>query len=335
MEIEHVVLIGIDGFSSKSLEYVDLPTIKSIMEDGSYTLTKRSVLPSSSAPNWASMFMGVPTEIHGYTQWGSQTPEIPGYYEYEKNIFPTIFQILKQQKSNYTQGYVYEWEGMKYLADTLSFDYHEISQDYLDNKTRLADMACSYIQDSKPNMMAVIFASPDDMGHKYGFTSQEYYQDLLHVDNEIARIIRAYKLLGIFDKTVFIITSDHGGIDKNHGGVTLDEMETPFIIYGNGLKKGYKIEGLMMQYDIAPTIADIYGVEIPDIWRGKSIYQQIHDNSSINTSSDEEIEYTPEITETIYYDMQGNKYHRKPKHGLFIRKEIYTNGKMSSTKVIH
>lgn len=75
---QHVVLIGVDGWGAYSVPKAhDIPNIKYFMENGCYTLTDRSVLPSSSAINWASMFMGVPTEMHGYTQWNSQRPEIP------------------------------------------------------------------------------------------------------------------------------------------------------------------------------------------------------------------------------------------------------------------
>lgn len=73
-----------------------MPTISQLRNKGSYTLKKRSVLPSSSAPNWASMFMGVPTELHGYTQWGSKEPEIESPVETKNNIPPTIFQIAKK-----------------------------------------------------------------------------------------------------------------------------------------------------------------------------------------------------------------------------------------------
>ena len=54
-----------------------MPTVKGLMAKGCYTLQKRTVLPSSSAVNWASMFMGAGPELHGYTQWGSRTPELP------------------------------------------------------------------------------------------------------------------------------------------------------------------------------------------------------------------------------------------------------------------
>ena len=67
---KHVVLIGLDGWGAYSVPKADIPTIKQLMADGAYTLEKRSALPSSSAINWASMFMGAGPELHGYTQWG-------------------------------------------------------------------------------------------------------------------------------------------------------------------------------------------------------------------------------------------------------------------------
>lgn len=64
---KHVILIGMDGWRAYSVPKADIPAIKSLMTNGCYTLHSRSVLPSSSAINWASMFMGVGTELHGYT----------------------------------------------------------------------------------------------------------------------------------------------------------------------------------------------------------------------------------------------------------------------------
>lgn len=73
---KHVVLIGLDGWGAYSVPKAEIPTIKQMMADGAYTLEKRSALPSSSAINWSSMFMGAGPELHGYTTWGSRTPGI-------------------------------------------------------------------------------------------------------------------------------------------------------------------------------------------------------------------------------------------------------------------
>ena len=60
---QHVILVGFDGWGAYSLPKADMPNVKKLMADGCYTLDKRTVLPSSSAPNWASMFMGAPVEL--------------------------------------------------------------------------------------------------------------------------------------------------------------------------------------------------------------------------------------------------------------------------------
>ena len=76
-----------------------MPNIKRLMQGVAYTLKKRAVLPSLSAVNWASMFMGAGPELHGYTEWGSKTPELPSRVVTENNIFPTIFGLLRKADS--------------------------------------------------------------------------------------------------------------------------------------------------------------------------------------------------------------------------------------------
>jgi arylsulfatase A-like enzyme len=69
------------------------------------------------------------------------------------------------------------------------------------------------------------------------------------------------------------VTSDHGGIERKHGGRSMMEMETPFIIAGKNVKNIGEFSRPMMQYDFAPTVAEIFGLETPDTWRGKSMSQ--------------------------------------------------------------
>ena len=48
---KHVFVIAFDGWGSYSMEHVDMPNTRSLMAEGCYTLHKRTVLPSDSAPN--------------------------------------------------------------------------------------------------------------------------------------------------------------------------------------------------------------------------------------------------------------------------------------------
>lgn len=270
---QHVIYIGLDGWGSYSVEKADMPTVKGLMAKGCYTLQKRTVLPSSSAVNWASMFMGAGPELHGYTTWGSQTPDLPSRVILKNNIFPTIFQLYRDVNPEAEIGVLYEWGGIKYLVDTLSTSYHAQAPDYTQHPTALCEMAEKYIREKKPALAAICFDNPDHVGHADGHDTPEYYAKLKELDGYIARIVKAVDEAGMTDETIFIITADHGGIGKGHGGITMQEMETPFIIAGKGVKAGGEFQESMMQYDVASTMAYIFALQQPQVWIGRPMTQ--------------------------------------------------------------
>lgn len=269
----HVVLIGLDGWGAYSVEKADMPQVKKLMAEGSYTLKKRSVLPSSSAVNWASMFMGAGPELHGYTEWGSQTPELPSRVVDEDGIFPTVFGLLHRAAPKAEIGCIYEWDGIRYVVDTLALTYDKHVSEASKEPEATARYAAEYIKRSKPNLVGVIFDNPDHVGHADGHDTPAYYQVLTKLDGYIGQIVEAVKEAGILDDTVFIITADHGGINKGHGGKTMEEMETAFIISGKNIKKGYNFTESMMQFDVAPTVAWIFNLQQPQVWIGRPMKQ--------------------------------------------------------------
>lgn len=270
---KHVIYIGLDGWGAYSVSKADMPAVKELMEKGCYTLKKRTVLPSSSAVNWASMFMGAGPELHGYTEWGSQTPELPSRVILKHNIFPTIFQIYRDANPDAEIGVLSEWGGIQFLVDTLSTSHHAVAPDYNKYPTALCEMAEKYIKEKKPSLAAVVFDNPDHVGHVIGHDTPEYYAKLHEIDGYIARIVKAVEEAGMLDETIFIITSDHGGINKGHGGKTMLEMETPFIIAGKGIRQGGEFQESMVQYDVAATIAYIFGLQQPQVWTGRPMTQ--------------------------------------------------------------
>ncbi len=268
---KHVILIGFDGWGAYSVEKADMPHTKQLMSDGAYTLKKRSVLPSSSAVNWASMFMGAGPELHGYTEWGSKKPELPSRVVTHYGMFPSVFGLLHDAYPEATIGYIYEWDGMQYLAEQQAMNFTKEVVNYKNNPDTTAIIACNYIREAKPNLLAVIYDDPDAVGHRAGHDTPEYYEVLKNQDKYVGQIVQAVKDAGILDETIFIVTSDHGGINKGHGGKTMAEMETAFIISGKNIKKGLKFDESMMQFDVAATIAAIFGLEQPQVWIGRSM----------------------------------------------------------------
>ena len=75
--VKHVVVVGFDGLAGNVLDKLDMPTLQTMVDGGAWTAEARSILPSSSACNWASMYMGVGPEMHGFNTWGSRKPDFP------------------------------------------------------------------------------------------------------------------------------------------------------------------------------------------------------------------------------------------------------------------
>lgn len=273
LKAKHVILIALDGWGAYSVPKADIPNIKNMMDNGCYTLHKRSVLPSSSAINWASMFMGAGTELHGYTQWGSRTPELPSRVVNQHGIFPTIFQIMRDQNPKAEIGCLYEWEGIKYLIDTLSLSHHALVKEYKKNPSALCEMSVRYIKEKRPVFLAICFDQLDHIGHQAGHDTPEYYKKLNELDQYIGRIVEAVNEVGMLEDTIFMLTSDHGGIGTKHGGITLQEVEIPFIIAGKNIRKGGEFNESMMQFDTASTIAYVFGLKQPQVWIGRPMKQ--------------------------------------------------------------
>lgn len=270
---KHVILVGFDGFSAYSLNNgAEMPALRKLMAEGASTVQNRSVLPSSSAVNWASMFMGAGPELHGYTEWGSRTPELPSRVINADNRFPNIFGLYREQHPDAEIGYIYEWEGMNYLVDTLAINYRKHAVITEDNPQGCTPYAVQYIKDKKPGFCAVVYDQPDGAGHGFGWKSPEYFAKMKELDSYLAQIVKAVEEAGMMEETVIVVVSDHGGIDKGHGGKTMDEMQTPIVFYGKGIKKGFSIPESTMIYDIAGTLAYLLDVEQPQVWIARPIW---------------------------------------------------------------
>lgn len=271
---KHVVFIGLDGWGGYSMPKADMPTVKGLMDLGAWTMKKRTVLPSSSAINWASLFMGLPTEGHGYTDWGSKTPEIPPIDLGPNGMPTTIFTLMKTQRPKEPTAAIYEWDGIGYLVDTLAITHHaNVPVGENNDSSPITAAAVKHIKEAKPTLMVITYDNPDHVGHSIGHDTEAYYDIMKYLDGEIAKIVEATKEAGIYDETVFILTSDHGGTGKGHGGQTLVEMETPLIMAGPGINAVGELKGAYMQYDVAATMAALLGLTPPQSWVGRPVVE--------------------------------------------------------------
>jgi predicted AlkP superfamily pyrophosphatase or phosphodiesterase len=266
-KIEHVILIGSDGFGAYAFENAKVPNLRAMMNEGSWSLKARTVLPSSSAANWASMIMGAGPELHGYTTWGSKKPDMPARILDEYGMFPSVYALLRKEKPDSEIGVIYEWDGIGYLFPKAAVNHDQ----NLDGDIAIANATSKYIKEKKPNFLFVHLHDVDSVGHKVGHGTPEYYAAIERTDTHIGTILQSIKDAGIEKKTVVLFTSDHGGINKGHGLISMAEMQIPWIIKGPGIQQGKELTESIMTFDTAATIARLLKLKTPQVWIGRPV----------------------------------------------------------------
>jgi predicted AlkP superfamily pyrophosphatase or phosphodiesterase len=247
---QHIVFIGLDGFGSAYIPKANMPTLKQMIAEGSSSMDMRNILPSISWPNWSSLFRGTPPQNQTETD------------------FPSIFSVIKQsntidQTDNATTSLFYQWRELDKICSADEAEKYIIESSY----GSLQKIA-TYIIENKPIFTAIVFEEPDTTGHKKAWGSKSYYDKLQILDDFIAIIIRAVRDAGIYDNTVFMLSSDHGGYLLSHKLNVSKNRKIPFVVFGKGIKKGYIVSSSASICDIAPTMALSLGLEIPPEWTG-------------------------------------------------------------------
>ncbi len=267
--VAHVIIVGVDGMSTDGVQKADTPVMHDMMKHGSWTMHARGVLPTTSAPNWASIINGVGPEQHGVTSndWQAGDFAFPVSVIGSGGFFPSIFQVLAEQHPDWDVASIYQWEGFGNLYDHrfVRYDIHGRDED------ATTDLAAAYIASKKPAFLFMHLDLVDDAGHTFGHGSPNYYAAVAKADRLIGRIRRAVADAGIADDTVILVTADHGGIGKGHGGQSLAELEIPWIASGKGIVPDNRLDFPVNTFDTPATVAWLLGAKIPYAWLGRPV----------------------------------------------------------------
>jgi predicted AlkP superfamily pyrophosphatase or phosphodiesterase len=267
--VEHVVIVGVDGLSPDGVWKAKTPNLGRMMKEGAYTLHARGVMPTVSSPNWASMIMGAGPEQHGVTsnEWEPAKAAIRPTAVGAEGIFPTIFGVLRAQRPTAKMAVFHDWDGFGRLFERKAVDQIEDS----DGPVNAVEHAVAYIKKERPQLAFIHLDHVDAAGHAHGHGSAEYYAAVEEADRLIGLVLRGLEDAGIADHTVVLVTSDHGGVGKKHGGSTMAEIEIPWIVRGQGVAAGKELSTPVNTCDTAATVAFLLGLKPPACWIGRPV----------------------------------------------------------------
>ena len=254
---DNVVIIMVDGLRPDALKQAKVPNLDRLIKRGASTMKAQTVEPSLTLPAFASMMSGLPVDQHG-VDWNEYDPP-RGFIK-----SPTLFEIASFNGSKWGAAYLNKEKLLHVIKQDrrLLLNVCSMNEQGCNAKKIAGDVIASYktATEGKPALFVVHLADADTAGHDQGWMSKPYLKAVEEVDRAIGTLFQGFKDLGLYDRTTFIVTADHGGHAKTHGTSMSEDMTIPWIAAGPGIKAGYEITQPVSLIDTAATVMRAFGL---------------------------------------------------------------------------
>ena len=215
-----VILMILDGIRPDTIQKADTPHLDRIMEQGAFTLSAQSVMPTVTLPCHMSIFHSVPPQRHGI---------LSNTYQPLVRPLPSLYEQIN--KAGLRSAAYYTWDPLRDLSRPLCIDFTLFVQtDFndLSNSDRpTVDAAVNHIQSSEYDFTFLHLGSGDEIGHIHGWMSDEQIQHTSILDSFVGEVLDSMS-----DDDTLIVHSDHGGHDRMHGTNSSEDMTIPWMAYG-------------------------------------------------------------------------------------------------------
>lgn len=104
-----------------------------------------------------------------------------------------------------------------------------------------------------------------------------YDAEIRYTDDTLRSLFARLARLGFLDRSVVIVTADHGEEFGDHGGLLhrgslFDELlHVPLIVWGTDVPRGIVVDNLVSTLDLAPTVLALAGIPQPAIMSGRDL----------------------------------------------------------------
>jgi len=265
-QARYVIVISVDGLGSAYVKPLltagltnELTTLKRIQAEGSGTLNARDDADYAiTLPNHVTMMTGRGVTGESGHHWTANTDPGPtvtlasNHGSYLASAFDvahdndlrTAIWSGKSKFSLFHQSY----NAISGAPDVTGPDNgrDKIDYDQIVPGSPAADLTADFLtrMTDKPfNFVFFHYQDPDHTGHGIGWSADPaspYARTLKSVDTAIGRMLDMVQASPTLkDRSVIILTSDHGGHDKTHGDTQNPlDFTIPFLVWGAGVPAG-------------------------------------------------------------------------------------------------
>ncbi len=255
---DYAVLLGVDG-AGTFFRDAKTPNIDRIFANGAVSYHVHTAEPTISGECWGSMLLGVTPEMHRLTN------SIVSNRRYDVNsIFPSVFRKIHENDPTASLASFCNWNPINYGIIESDLGVHEETG----SDSEITDHVIAYLEKGAPKFLFMQFDEVDGAGHHYGYGKPGHIAQIETTDGYIGRIYDTYEKLGILDRTLFIITADHGGTPGgSHGGTTDAEKYVMYAAVGKTVQHGEI--GDMEIRDNTAIIMHAFGYKCAETWTAR------------------------------------------------------------------
>ena len=220
---DHVVLLALDGFDVEYLDLVragdsSMPNLRELLRTGSVT-TSTGVMTSITNPSWSSVATGAWPRTHQNTAYWFNPATGAAQGQQRDLAVPTIAQSIREQGGTVFSS---QWFILQNYGVTFG-DPDGLYTQPGGDCARRTDDAVAVLRGEPvlsgdelvstngiPELLAVYCDTLDAIGHEGGDVDPRIPGALTEIDRQIGRVVAATKEAGVYGRTTFVLTGDHG-----------------------------------------------------------------------------------------------------------------------------
>jgi hypothetical protein len=240
----------------RAMQKAETPQIDALLSEGSVTYSAQTVVPSSSFEAWGAMFHSVGPAKHRINGDSPCAEDVP---------WPSFMKVIKQARPDFSCASFSCWNPINTQIIEQALDCHRVSLP----DPELAAAAADYIRHSPPNVYFMQFDFIDAAGHRHEYGSEKYLEQIETTDAQVGLVLDAIKDAGVFDESLIMIISDHGGTGTGHGTDHPDCLEIIWGCRGPGISRGVQLAEAINIADTSPVVLRAFGIPAPAGWDGR------------------------------------------------------------------
>jgi arylsulfatase A-like enzyme len=258
---DRVIVVSIDGLRPDVIT-PSMESLHRLFLQGSSPKVARTIDKSATLPSHASMVSGVDSSEHGI-DFNAFKPE-------HANITrPTMFSVA------HAAGLpTFMFVGKAKLKHLLNKPSDAELKMAGMNCKRVVKEATDQLKKGERGLVFVHFADPDSAGHRHGWMSDEYVAAVHDADACLEDVMAIIEHGGKMDRTLLVVTSDHGGHNRSHGTRMEVDQRIPWFAWGAGARRG-RIQRNVHTTDTAATALAALGLALPHKVMGQAITEAL------------------------------------------------------------